>query len=373
MPFPPNMNIKAVASTFAHAYGLNVGNPGQLRPIEQISRATLDAAFDAVDDFRAVCNGQLNLLLNFLRGLDQGGNAPAKLLAMKQINLAFGCRVSVLPAAPPLPRWTALGAACAGVPVADRPHLARFYLARNAGTVLTDIEAIFNTANTAGLGPQALDVIKVVMERNGDQSGITQAAIVALVRMLAAHRPMSGFTGFPQWGPGDHADPGSNLDGHVRKHICRDPVDPNFGVSETMKWWDSLRIRLTLADYDRHAVNPMGQARACFDGVRPLEGDRLKKFLVYQALRNEPALTQFVLNQARTPYRDFAIDHSRVMNSVVVHSNGTRVFISGASGDAFIIGRFEGAQLGISSCYRPLDLAAKLQGARANMCWPLRP
>jgi hypothetical protein len=57
---------------------------------------------------------------------------------------------------------------------------------------------------------------------------------------------------------------------------------------------------------------------------------------------------------------------------VIVHSNGTRVFISGSFGDVFIIGRFEGVQLGISSCYRPLDLQEKLNGARANMCWPLR-
>jgi hypothetical protein len=60
------------------------------------------------------------------------------------------------------------------------------------------------------------------------------------------------------------------------------------------------------------------------------------------------------------------------MSNVIVHSNGTRVFISGSFGDVFIIGRFEGVQLGISSCYRPLDLQEKLNGARANMCWPLR-
>jgi hypothetical protein len=163
----------------------------------------------------------------------------------------------------------------------------------------------------------------------------------------------------------------ANLDAHVLKHVCRQPVDPNFGVSETIAWWEALNVSLTLADYDALAVHPMQQARTCFNGNLPLAGDCLKRFLVYQALQNQAALTQFVKNQALIPYRDFAIRQSGAMTNALVHSNGTRVFISGRSGDAFIIGPFEGAQLGISSCYRPLDLAVKLQGARANMCWPL--
>lgn len=372
MGFPAIMNIKVVASQITHAYGINIGNADQLRPIEQITRATLDEAFDAVNDFRTACGGRFNLLLNFLRALDQGGNAAAKVLALKQINRAFGCQALELPNPVPLIRWTALGTACDGVAATHPPHLARFYQSRNARTALRDIEDIFHAANLAGHGAQALEVMKVVMERNGDPTGITTMAIVSLVNMLRSHRPMSGFMGFTQWGPGDNANPNANLDAHVLKHVCRQPVDVNFGVSETVKWWDALHVCLTLADYDRLAVNPMPQVRMCFDGVQPLRGDRLKRFLVYQALQNQPALTQFVKSLALIPYQDFAIENSRVMTNVIVHSNGTRVFISGSAGDAFIIGRFEGAQLGISSCYRPLDLAGKLRGARANMCWPLR-
>ena len=372
MGFPANMNAKAAASYIANAYGINVGNPGQLRPIEQITRATLDLAFDAADDFRAACGQQLNLLINFLRGLDQGGNAAAKLLALREINLAFGCKASLLPNQPPLARWTALGAACGQVAPSARPHLNGFYQSCNPVTALYDIEAIFHTANLAGHGLRALEVMEVVMQRDGNPSGIKSMAIVALVKMLAAHRPMSGFTGFTQWGPGDNANPAANLEAHVLKHVCRQPLDVSFGVSETVAWWDVLRVRLTLADYNRLAVNPMPHVQTCFDGVQPLSGDRLKRFLIYQALNNEAMLTQFVKNQALIPYRDFAIESSRVMTNVIVHSNGTRVFISGCAGDAFIIGRFEGAQLGISSCYRPLDLEGKLEGALANMCWPLR-
>lgn len=371
MGFPANMNAKAAASYIANAYGINVENSGQVRPIEQITRATLDLAFDAADDFRAACGQQLNLLINFLRGLDQGGNAAAKLLALRQINQAFGCQASVLPNNPPLARWTAFGAACGQVAATAPPHLNRFYRSRNPGTALRDIEAIFHTANLAGHGPRALEVMEVVMQRDGDSDGVTSMAIVNLVNMLAAHRPMSGFMGFTQWGPGDNANPAANLEAHVLKHVCRQPLDVSFGVSETVAWWDVLDVRVTLADYDRLVVNPMLHVRTCFDGVQPLRGDRLKRFLIYQALNNELMLTQFVKNQALIPYRDFAIASSRMMTNVIVHSNGTRVFISGNAGEAFIIGRFEGVQLGISSCYRPLDLKAKLKGARANMCWPL--
>ena len=74
---PSTYECKGRRVFIANAYGINVENSGQVRPIEQISRATLDLAFDAVDDFRAACGQQLNLLINFLRGLDLGGNAAA--------------------------------------------------------------------------------------------------------------------------------------------------------------------------------------------------------------------------------------------------------------------------------------------------------
>lgn len=371
MGFPPTMNIKNVASFIAAAYGVNVGHPNQLAPIEAITRQTLDEAYDAVNDFRGPCGGQLNLVINFLRALDQG-QATAKLLALRQINQAFGCQASVLPNNPPLARWTAFGAECAHVPAPAQPHLNSFYRSRNPGTALRDIEIIFNTANNAGQGAECLAVMAAVMEHHGDPSGITSMAIIALVRMLAAQPPTSVFNGFTQWGPGDNANPVANLDAHVLKHICRQPVDVNFGVSETMAWWAALNVSLTLTDYDQLAANPQLHVRTSFDGLNPLSGDRLKRFLVYQGLLNEPALTQFIKNQAIVPYRDFAIQQSQAMTNIIVHSNGTRVFISGRAGEAFIIGRFEGAQLGISSCYRPLNMQEKLDGARANMCWPLQ-
>ncbi len=361
-------------AVLAAAYNVPIVNAGQLNPVGRISQGTLDAAFAAAADFRGACNGQYNLFLNFLRFLDAGAGAgaAAKILALQQLNQGFHCQNLSLPAIPALPQWTAFGAACALAPVADRPFLGEFYASRRPATALADIEEIFHTANQAGFGPAALRVMKSVMQRRGDASGITPMAIVALVRMLATHPPMSGFMGFTQWGPGDHGTPDANLEAHVLKHVCRTPADPEFGVQETISWWRVLRIKLTRTIYLRYADNRVDSAEGCFDGDRPLEGDRLKRFLIYQILGREPRLLNWLKGVALGPYRDFAIENSRVMTNVIVHSNGTRVFISGCQGEAFVIGRFEGAQLGISSCYLPLDMEAKLRGARANMCWPLR-
>lgn len=374
MTFPPTMNIMAIVSNVATAYNIPIHNPGQLRRVQLISRQTLDVAYGAADYFRAAINGQFHLFLNFLRSLDQGGGAAAKLAALRHINTAFSAQNTILPIPPMLARWAAFGVACAAVPPPARPPLANFYQTRNQNSALTDIEGIFNTANAAGHGPQALEIVKLTMEQNGNAAGITTQAILALINMSLAHRPMSGFMGFTQWGPGDAIDmlPVTNLRNHVMKHVCRDPVDVEFGVSETIKAWDRLNIRLTIQAYDAHAAPAVLAVRNCFNGNLPLSGDRLKRFLVLHGLQNQAALKQHICGLASDAYRDFAIESSRVMTNVIVQSNGVKVFISGSAGDAFIIGRFEGGQLGISSCYWPMDIQTKLAGAASNKVWQLR-
>jgi hypothetical protein len=367
MAFPGPANPAQAA---AAAYAVPINNPGQLVPLGQISAPTLNAATGAAAHFRVACNNRFNLLLNFLRYLDLG-DAAAKLLALQWINAAFGCQLLALPDTIPIDSWTSLANACQGVPLADHPHLAGFYQSRNARTALLDIQEIFARANRDQLGAEALEVMKSVVEHHGVTGGVTPDAILNLIRMIRAFPPNSHFPGFPQWGIGDNVSAPANLESHVLKHVCRQPVDLEFGVSETVAWWATLNVRLTQADFVRLAVSPPMPVLNCFDGVNPLAGERLKKFLIYQALANQPAVTQFLKNQALNGYRDYAINHSRAMTNIVVHSNGERVFISGQSGNAFIVGRFEGPVLGISSCYFPLDMAAKLRGAASNMCWAL--
>jgi len=373
MPFPPIMGVKAMVSNVAHAYQLVLNNPAQLIPMEGVSRGALEAAYDNVAHFSPMVNRQFNVMLNFLRGLDVGGAPAQRVQTLRQINQVLNARITILPPAVGHADWVNFGNALNAFAVLRQPRLAALYATRAANTALTDMRTIYAAAhNAGGRGQEALSVMATVMEENGVPGGITAATIVALMNMLAQFAPRGGFAGFTQWGPGDNANPAANLEAHVRKHVCRDPLDVEFGVSETMAWWALLNVQLTLQDYEGAAVNPMPQARFCFDGANPLAGDRLKRFLVLQAFTNEAALTTLVVGRSQIAYGNYAINQSAHMANVIVQSNGVRVFISGSyNGQVFIIGRFDGAQLGISSAYIPLDLQAKLDGAASNICWAL--
>jgi len=50
-------------------------------------------------------------------------------------------------------------------------------------------------------------------------------------------------------------------------------------------------------------------------------------------------------------YQDYAIESFYKMSNVIVHSNGTNVYLSGFYGNVFIIGRYDKDVFGISSCY----------------------
>lgn len=50
-------------------------------------------------------------------------------------------------------------------------------------------------------------------------------------------------------------------------------------------------------------------------------------------------------------YRDYAITAFYKMNNVIIHTDGTGVYLSGFYGKIFIIGRYDNDIFGISSCY----------------------
>ncbi|KUE90640.1 hypothetical protein ASL20_01925 [Cupriavidus necator] len=372
MPLPLSMPLMTAASHLVQAYSIANIQHGQVTRLTGYGRPILDAAYDAADELRACCDRKYQWLVSFLDYLRPSQFATIKVDAIKRINAAFNITASALPEINSLSRWKALGEACARVAQQDRIYLDRFYRTRNARSALSDIEEIFYTANKEGMGDDALRVMKAVMQNGGNAAGITSRTIVALARMLHAHPPLSGFMGYTRWGPGDHGNPDANLRAHALKHVCRQPLLLEVGVAETMFWWDFLRIQLTLADYNRLAVNPKPLVQSLFDGVNPLAGDHLRRFLIHQAFNDEPQLADFALQQALRPYRDVAIETSRVLNRVIIQSNGEKVFLSGASGNIFIIGRFEGTELGISSCYWATDIESKLRGARSNICWEVR-
>lgn len=372
MPLPFSMPLMTVASHLVQAYSIANIQHGQVTRLTGYGRPILDAAYDAADELSGFCDRKFQWLVSLLDYLRRGQSPTSKINTIKRINSVFNITVNSLPDTPVLARWEALGEACARVLPQDRTHLGRFYQTRKARSALADIEAIFHTANGEGMADDALRVMKAVMQNGGNAAGITSRTIVALARMLRAHPPLSGFMGYTRWGPGDHGNPDANLRAHALKHVCRQPLLLEVGVAETMFWWDFLRIQLTLADYNRLAVDPKPLVQSLFDGMNPLSGDHLRRFLIHQAFNNEPQLADFALRQALKPYRDVAIETSRVLNRVIIQSNGEKVFLSGASGNIFIIGRFEGTELGISSCYWAPDIENKLRGARSNICWEVR-
>ncbi|HTH76841.1 MAG TPA: hypothetical protein VL635_20835 [Trinickia sp.] len=365
-------------------YNIAVQNPGQLVAIQRFTERVLVEVVEACDHFAPIVNRNMPALLRLLKSASMDA-----LVSLRHVNTAFQIGLLEFPGRVAMPRWMAFGDACSRVPIVDRLHLKEFYARRASRPLDNQIlstEEIFHTARGAGLGAEALGVMKSTAEysprsaqggalpRDGT-AGVTRGAIVALARMWRAHPPMSRFMdGFTEWGPGDSRNSADvNLERHCEKHVLYQEVGPNYGAAEPTQWWEILNVNLTWMDYERLARNPLPQCRAVFDGDRPLRGDALKKFLFYHGgLRSEPELTRFLKDQALPRYREFSIARSRGMDNALVQSDGESVFISGSSGPAFIIGRYEGVQLGISSCYLPEPLTEKLAGARKVMAWPLR-
>jgi hypothetical protein len=377
MHLHPGLSPKILSSIIANTYAVQIRNVDQLRVIERFPVRVLIAAIEEVDHFQPIVAREMGALLRLLRVVD-----PAILWSLRQVNTAFQITLTEFPARVPVQRWVAFGNACSRVAAGDRPYLNRFYESkanRPRDNQITSTEEIFHTANVVGLGAQALGVMRSTAEYSTDEhrstDGVTSRSIVALARMWHHYPPMSMFmVGFAVWGPGDSRSTGAvNLERHCEKHVLYQDVGPLYGVREPTQWWGLLDLNLTLADYEQHVRAPLLQVRNLFDGNRPLRGENVKKLLLYHGgLRSEPDLTRFLKNQALPRYRDFAILRSRGMDNAIVQSDGESVFISGSSGPAFIIGRFDGVQLGISSCYLPEPLDVKLRGARAVRAWPLR-
>jgi len=97
-----------------------------------------------------------------------------------------------------------------------------------------------------------------------------------------------------EWGPGNHKDPKLNLIEHYQKHVLSKETVPFNELAH----WKSLLTDPTCESYGKYAIESF--------------------------------------------YK---------MQNVIVHSNGTHVYLSGFYGTVFIIGRYNGDVFGISSCY----------------------
>lgn len=119
------------------------------------------------------------------------------------------------------------------------------------------------------------------------------------------------FTGFNQWGPGNHKNSSENVIKHYIKHV-QNSTDENW--------------------------------------------------------------TEYISPLCINNYRDFAINKSRVMKQRMVHTNGSSVYLSGLYEKILIIGRLDKNNiLGISSCYIINDekYENKIKNFINNICFVL--
>jgi hypothetical protein len=119
------------------------------------------------------------------------------------------------------------------------------------------------------------------------------------------------FNGFTRWGPGNNKTPELNLSNHYKKHITKSNEN-----------WQKY----------------MNGSISC--------------------------------NQ----YGEYAINTSRFMKKKIIHTNGTKVYLSGFGGfdgKVLIIGRLDNNRLGISSCYVVSDsnYTKKINNFKNNACF----
>jgi hypothetical protein len=135
---------------------------------------------------------------------------------------------------------------------------------------------------------------------------------------------VKSFKGFKRWGPGNNGDPELNIINHHNKHVL------NSGFTHHSE------------NYSTHPENYYEDWRQHLDTLDVKS------------------------------YKNFALEKSKHMINRTVHSNGSRVYLSGTYKNVLIIGRLdEDDQLGISSCYIIHDhlLEKKLKIFELHRCF----
>lgn len=122
------------------------------------------------------------------------------------------------------------------------------------------------------------------------------------------------FAGFAQWGPGNHTNPNLNIEKHYHKHI----------TTSSEPW-------------EIYFHKPKSQINLQM-------------------------------------YHDFPIKHSLKLKHKIIHTNGTKVYLSGVFDKVLVIGRLDKNNvLGISSCYVMTDDSydTKMKIFQNNKCFDL--
>ena len=207
---------------------------------------------------------------------------------------------------------------------------------------------------------------------------LREANVIALDRARRSAPANSAFPGFPQWGVGNAADrrAETNVTNHFLKHVLdADPMGHALAwKGELTHWWRELGI--TLRRRDARAwlgLDGFPRVEALFSAGSSAAGDDtplpmgevqtfLATLLAFGIMT--PRFKDEMQARYLNAYRDRALAAGRAMTDKMVHAtlaDANSVFVSGADGDIFVVGRFQGPVLGISSCYFAQDRAAKLR------------
>lgn len=197
---------------------------------------------------------------------------------------------------------------------------------------------------------------------------ILDGNVFALDRIRRIAPPNKAFDGFPQWGSGNAPDRTvpTNKKNHFLKHVLdSDPLGAALDWKDELRlWWSELGIKLERQEARRLlGIVAFAPVEAMFSqggsnttDKSPLPISQVVPFLAF--LRDSgtmsPALANALYDRYGPAYVQYAVQASPNMADALVHAtkgDPTTVYISGSVDDLFIIGRMQGAVLGISACY----------------------
>ncbi len=312
------------------------------------------------------------------------------------------------------------------VPI-QHPHLRRFYASRG-DTRLRDLVELVAPVAQGVFVASTVDILNAIgasvnaitsgdIGYRGRFDGIVRGhqglTIGAICRLFALHPPASVFPGFAAWGEGNHSSPSMNIRFHFMKHVLF--IDSEGGLTESTAnmlitaarhphtsveatheafellteaddgpasadecsdWWRTLNIVLPKPicesliapdDKDRSNVLNLWCPRT------QLLSGYVPDFVRCRVIERNPRLLAWFYENYQDAYRDYAINRSRRLSDIVISSNGEKVFVAGANGEDFIIGRLDNntGNLAISSCYKPAVPADKMRAHHLQKLWTL--
>ncbi len=233
-------------------------------------------------------------------------------------------------------------------------HLKKFLTIRGKEPIVTLLETYYLkvSALVQDHGNLAFEAIALTIDQNGYTDYINETTICGLA-LMSRFKLKADFKGVPAWGPGDHGDPVSNLDGHFNKHVMGINNLPLLKAWEMGEWWRTLGLKLSWDEYAGNCLALKPAAKVLFTEANSLPVLNFVKFAELDPITGDIKFQQLLQAKMKKAYLDFTLAQSANITEIRIHGNEKRVFLSGCilATNLFIIARFEGADFGISSAY----------------------